>query len=258
LKGQIVVDDKKLEDYNIKDGDLMVLMLVKKPNVDLKKEEKPQAVEPKQEQPKPVNTNVNNLVMGENYNKAVDDICNMGFPREDVVKAMQAAFNNPDRAIEYLINGIPVNVPLQENPAAMGNEELNQPIPGPGQPLPNANNINQLRQAIQNDPNFLQNMMSTLATSNPQLFQAINSNPEEFLRLLQEEGGNENEDLLDEEEGVEIPLSEDDQKAIDRLCALGFDKQSVIEAYLSCEKNEEMAANLLFDNGNNFGDPQGH
>jgi hypothetical protein len=29
LKGQIVVDDKKLEDYNIKDGDLMVLMLVK-------------------------------------------------------------------------------------------------------------------------------------------------------------------------------------------------------------------------------------
>jgi UV excision repair protein RAD23 len=42
--------------------------------------------------------------MGENYNKAVDDICNMGFPREDVVKAMQAAFNNPDRAIEYLIN----------------------------------------------------------------------------------------------------------------------------------------------------------
>ena len=49
---------------------------------------------------------------------------------------------------------------------------------------------------------------------------------------MQEEGGNENEDLLDEEEGfktflflkklllgVEIPLSEDDQKAIDRVCS---------------------------------------
>jgi hypothetical protein len=65
----------------------------------------------------------------------------------------------------------------------MGNEELNQPIPGPGQPLPNANNINQLRQAIQNDPNFLQNMMSTLATSNPQLFQVKIRKIEIFLLI---------------------------------------------------------------------------
>ena len=28
----------------------------------------------------------------------------MGFNREDAVKAMKAAYNNPDRAIDYLIN----------------------------------------------------------------------------------------------------------------------------------------------------------
>lgn len=29
----------------------------------------------------------------------------MGFPRDQCVKALKAAWNNPDRAAEYLLNG---------------------------------------------------------------------------------------------------------------------------------------------------------
>jgi UV excision repair protein RAD23 len=44
------------------------------------------------------------LVTGTEYENTIMQMMEMGFEREQVIKALQAAYNNPDRAVEYLMN----------------------------------------------------------------------------------------------------------------------------------------------------------
>jgi UV excision repair protein RAD23 len=38
---------------------------------------------------------------------------------------------------------------------------------------------------------------------------------------------------------------------VERLAQLGFDPQEALQAFLACDRNEELAANFLFDSGGN-------
>lgn len=93
----------------------------------------------------------------------------MGFPRDQVVKALKAAWNNPDRAVEYLLNGnIPENAPEQPQlggqgmGGAMDAAILSQ--------LVNSPQFATFKQVIRSNPAALQPILAQIQQSSPQLY----------------------------------------------------------------------------------------
>ncbi|KAK6128476.1 hypothetical protein DH2020_037790 [Rehmannia glutinosa] len=98
-----------------------------------------------------------NLVAGSNLEATVQQILDMGggsWDRDTVVRALRAAFNNPERAVEYLYSGIPeqAEVPPVAQPPA-GGQSVNpsthatQPVAASGGG-PNANPLDLFPQGL--------------------------------------------------------------------------------------------------------------
>jgi len=151
--GKVLDDTTTIAAANMKENDFLVLMVkrptkeepakpspattpkpVEKP-VEAKPAEKPVEAKPTTAE-KPATTpsttgTSTGIAMGADYERAVTQLMEMGFAKEEVAKAMRAAFNNPDRAVEYLFNGIP-NLP--EAPQPSPQRTAQSPVPAPQQP----------------------------------------------------------------------------------------------------------------------------
>ncbi|CAF3693359.1 unnamed protein product [Adineta steineri] len=205
--------------------------------------------------------------------KALSELTDMGFERAQAELALRASFYHVERAAEYLITGHIPNVhegqtssqeggsgqtPSGSESSAGGRraggvEDLSELSQNP--------QFQALRQLIQQNPEQLQTLMQTLQANQPELYQLIEQRPQEFLELLnQAEEGDEGADDDDPLQGglgaggaggqgppgtVTITLSPQDQQAINRLQDMGFERNRVIEAFLACDRNEELAANYL-------------
>lgn len=103
----------------------------------------------------------------------------------------------------------------------------------------------QLRQVVQQQPQMLEPILQQLGAGNPQLAQLIGQNQDQFLQLLGESGGDDDAPLPPGAYAIQV--TEEERDAIERLCRLGFDREEATQAYFACDKNEELAANFLFE-----------
>ncbi|KAM9262396.1 UV excision repair protein RAD23 homolog B isoform 2-T2 [Morus bassanus] len=214
------------------------------------------------------------LVTGQSYENMVTEIMSMGYEREQVIAALRASFNNPDRAVEYLLMGLPgANQAVAEPPqaastgasqssavaAAVATISTTTSSLG-GHPLEflrNQPQFQQMRQIIQQNPSLLPALLQQIGRENPQLLQEISQHQEHFIHML-------NEPILETRQGLSgseastgvvvesgndhmsyIQVTPQEKEAIERLKALGFPEGLVIQAYFACEKNENLAANFL-------------
>ncbi|VDL68341.1 unnamed protein product, partial [Nippostrongylus brasiliensis] len=97
-------------------------------------------------------------------------------PTEAVVAALRAAYWNPDRAVEYLLSGIPdeEQMPIEVGEAAVSQLDALRQLP----------QMDELRNLVRSNPEILPTLIQQIATVNPELMDVIQNNQEEFLRIL--------------------------------------------------------------------------
>ncbi|XP_062985234.1 UV excision repair protein RAD23 homolog B isoform X4 [Elgaria multicarinata webbii] len=150
------------------------------------------------------------LVTGQSYENMVTEIMSMGYEREQVIAALRASFNNPDRAVEYLLMGIPgdrENQGMADPPqAASTGASPSSAVAAAaattttttttttssflsGHPLEflrNQPQFQQMRQIIQQNPSLLPALLQQIGRENPQLLQQISQHQEHFIQMLNE------------------------------------------------------------------------
>jgi len=108
---------------------------------------------------------------------------------------------------------------------------------------------------LQQNPEMLNQLLPDIEAQDPQMAEVIRQNPQRLIEHLAQfgrrgggaPGGMPGMPGMPGGDGV-IRLTEEENAAVERLAALGFSKEVAAQAYLACDKSEELAANFLFDN----------
>ena len=144
----------------------------------------------------------------------------------------------------------------------MSYQHPNQGGNNPLEFLRNDPQFHTIKSSYSTQSQFTSPSIEQIGQANPELFALLDQHKEAFIELLNE-GANSDTDgeeavdepfsrngdkIAREQPNTTIHVSEQEQESLQRLEQLGIPRARVIEAYFACDKNEELAANFLFEN----------
>ncbi len=288
FNGALLDDSKTLGDYKIQEESVVVMMNSKvkpinvggvpssntissQPKPEEKKEEK--KIEKKQEIPKKEE---------KKFTEQIKSLVDMGFDKSQAESAIKAAKGQIDKAIDFLYNGIPEG--LNDNDSGQGGEQQSQAQEQAKAPGEESNQQEEDEDPVKtvasvakilckSNPSTLTILLQNIQHTDPDLMNLIKQREEEFKNFLEEPINEQDYRAFQKyqqkmglgglglgqgsgtgQRQVRLNLTPQDREAINRLKALGdFEEAEVIQAYIACDKNEELTANYLFEqklNGN--------
>lgn len=307
--GAILDDNKTLDSYSIKENSVIIYMISKV----IKKNESSIL----NQETNLLNNNVstsfiennnsisNNNNNNQNYTEQMNQLLEMGFDQSKCLSALNAAKGSTQIAIEYLYNGIPNNLSLdnlendsidneinfndnnnnnEESENENENENMNLNFDNFNLSDPNALSkiASCIKVLISHDSSLLQDVLMEIEDSNPEILDFIKQRESDFKELMTHEL-NEEDFKVAEELGITTNIhnhdvdydnedmnynpnmdihnnnnnnpineitkdfNEKDRESIKNLVSLGFEELEAIQAYIAFGKNEETAANFLFN-----------
>jgi len=112
-----------------------------------------------------------------------------------------------------------------------------------------ANELNETAQMVGLSPEQLRSTAQALGQIPPEQLQPY------MMQAMAQGGGAGLGSLMGGGSGQQVlRLTEEEMAAVDRLAEMGFDRAEAAQAFLACDKNEALAANLLMDGGFGFND----
>ncbi|KAL5545194.1 hypothetical protein UlMin_008978 [Ulmus minor] len=171
-----------------------------------------------------------NIVAGNNLESTIQQILDMvggSWDQDTVVCALRAAFNNPEKAIEYLYSGIPEK---QQTLLPTGGPNANPLDLFPqGLPSMGSNASTDTLDILRNSQQFhaLRAMVQELVKQNPQLMWLIQEHQADFYTSWLHQCQS-------------VMVTPEEQRAM------------VLEVFFTCNKNKELAANYLLDHMHEF------